>query len=64
MGTNSLDTIENVKEENARLREALKFYAKLENYTYHFKNGDMAPPLIISQDFGKVAREALGEEES
>lgn len=59
-----INEISKIVGENKRLREALMFYADTENYTYRFKDGGFADPLIVGQDFGKIARQALKVEES
>ena len=50
------DDIRKLQEENERLREALRYYAK-----NHYPNVDDGPWGPNSTDFGDVARAALGE---
>jgi len=51
------EEIDDLRVENERLREALKYYA--EN---HYPNVNEGPWGANSSDFGDVARAALGEE--
>jgi hypothetical protein len=51
------DEIERLHAREARLREALDYYAK-----NHYPNLDNGPWGANSNDFGDVARAALGEE--
>jgi len=44
--------------ENKRLREALEFYAKDENYNVNTTN-QWEPLILINQDHGEKARQAL-----
>ena len=52
-------TVEYLREENARLREALRFYANEKTY---MQMSSEEPPDIWSDD-GSIAREALGGEQ-
>jgi hypothetical protein len=51
------DEIKKLRAENERLREALRYYAK-----NHYPNVDDGPWGPNSNDFGDVARAALGED--
>ncbi len=51
------DVIKRLRAENERLREALRYYAK-----NHYPNIDEGPWGQGSNDFGDVARAALGED--
>ncbi len=44
--------------ENARLREALEFYAKEESY-YTDVSSQWQPVIAVNEDSGKIARQAL-----
>ena len=48
----------NTVKENKRLREALEFYAKDENYNVNTTN-QWEPLILINQDHGEKARQAL-----
>ncbi|MEK5070814.1 hypothetical protein [Sporosarcina sp. FSL K6-1508] len=50
--------LEKRKYENNRLREALEFYAKEENYNVNTTN-QWEPLILINQDHGEKARQAL-----
>jgi hypothetical protein len=56
----SLLEIENdyLKAENARLREALEFYADEAAYGYHY-NSEKESVIDVIADSGDIAREAL-----
>ena len=49
-------------EENKRLREALKFYADVENYEWHEINDLETMPGDVLSDNGKTARQVLNNE--
>ena len=51
------DEIKALRAENERLREALRYYAK-----NHYPDINAGPWGVNSNDFGDVARAALGEE--
>lgn len=52
--------------ENARLREALEWYADAENYRKYYSHDDANDPLDttsnVQDDAGECARKALGGE--
>lgn len=47
---------DDLRRENKRLREALEFYATHENHHTKWYNA----PSKVGNDFGKIARQALG----
>lgn len=63
---------EEVAEENARLREALRFYADAENWERTYQDSDVVAqgqlveywePSLIEFDKGKKALQALGDDD-
>lgn len=52
----NLDRLKELRKKNARLREALKFYAEVDNYSHT----DVSCPEILA-DGGRKAKSALEE---
>lgn len=50
-----------LENENARLRQALEFYADEENYELKDGKGDWLPTMPIDKDAGEKARQVLEE---
>lgn len=48
-------------EENARLRVALEFYARLKNYSVPLEDIEASGNTPVDEDMGDKARAALGE---